>query len=76
MGSGSSVFANETTCNVKKIDSGADPATVLDQLLDDGRPVMLMGNTVDEFMRDLDDEINSRAQRSSHTEKPQGPPAA
>ena len=76
MGSGSSVFANETMCDVTEIDSGADPATVLDQLLDHGRPVMLMGNTVDKFMRDLDGEINSRAQRSSHTEKPQGPPAA
>jgi hypothetical protein len=75
MGSDSSVFANETTCEVKEIDSGADPAAVLDRLLNHDRPVMIMGNTVDEFMRELDGEIDSRAQRMSLADKPRGPPA-
>jgi len=75
MGSDSSVFANETTCEVKEIDSDADPAAVLDQLLDDDRPVMIMGNTVDEFMRELDAEIDSRAQRMSLADRPRRPPA-
>lgn len=76
MGSDSSVFANETTCEVTEIDSDADPAAVLDRLLDRGRPVMLMGNTVDEFMRDLDAEIHARAQRRPLVDRPRGSPVA
>jgi len=76
MGSDSSVFANETTCEVTDIDSDADPAAVLDRLLDRDRPVVLMGNTVDEFMRELDAEIDSRAQRQSPVDRPRGSPAA
>jgi hypothetical protein len=36
-------------------------AAVLDSLLDEGRPVYLMGNTVAPFMRELTDEIDRRA---------------
>jgi hypothetical protein len=76
MGSDSTVFANETTCKVTEIGSDADPAAVLDRLLSHDRPVILMGNTVDEFMRELDAEIDSRARRRSLIDKPRGPPAA
>ncbi|MFK8213885.1 folylpolyglutamate synthase/dihydrofolate synthase family protein [Haloferax volcanii] len=69
MGSGSSVFANETKCEVTEIDADADPEAVLDRLLDHGQPVMIMGNTVDEFMRQIDSEINSRAQSRSLVER-------
>lgn len=37
-----------------------DAGTVLDQLLEDELPVYIMGNTVSQFMRDLDDEIERR----------------
>jgi len=76
MGSDSAVFVNETACEVTEIDSDADPAAVLDRLLDRDRPVILMGNTVDEFMREIDAEIDSRAQRRSLVDRPRGPPAA
>jgi len=75
MGSDSSVFANETACEVTEIDSDADPAAVLDRLLSHDRPVILMGNTVDEFMRELDAEINSRAQRRYLMDTPREPAA-
>lgn len=39
-----------------------DPAAVLDELLEAGRPAMLMGNTVAEFMREFDAEIEHRAE--------------
>ncbi|AXG09759.1 hypothetical protein [Haloplanus rubicundus] len=76
MGSDSAVFVNETTCGVTEIDSDADPGAVLDRLLDRDRPVILMGNTVDEFMRELDAEIESRAQRRFLVDRPRGSPAA
>ncbi|WP_198662054.1 Mur ligase family protein [Halorussus litoreus] len=38
----------------------ADPDQVLTELLATGRPVILMGNTVDEFMRDIQASIERR----------------
>ena len=40
-----------------------DAGTVLDEMLDEEYPVMLMGNTVDDFMRDMEAEISERAQQ-------------
>ena len=76
MGSDSSVFAKETKCEVTEIDADADPEAVLDRLLDHGRPVVLMGNTVDEFMREIDSEIDSRAQGRSLVERPDEVPVS
>jgi hypothetical protein len=47
--------------NVVRYGEGEDVGTVLDGLLDEGRPVYMMGNTVAEFMRELTTEIDSRA---------------
>jgi hypothetical protein len=41
-------------------DPDAHAGRVLDEALDDGWPVVLMGNTVAEFMRDLEAEIEGR----------------
>jgi hypothetical protein len=41
-------------------DPDADAGAVLDAALSTGRPVMPMGNTVADFMRDLDAEIVTR----------------
>jgi len=40
-----------------------DAGSVLDALLAAGRPVVLMGNTVAEFMREMEAEIERRAER-------------
>lgn len=64
MGQGSSVFASETDCHMAKFASDSEPSNVLQTLLQEGLPVMLMGNTVDEFMRDFEDEIQSLAKNT------------
>lgn len=38
-----------------------DAGEVLDEMLGEGDPVLLMGNTVDDFMRDMEQEIITRA---------------
>jgi uncharacterized protein YegP (UPF0339 family) len=63
MGRDSSVFAAETACDVTELGFDTEPSRLLDRLVDEGLPVMLMGNTVDEFMREFDAEIRSRAQQ-------------
>lgn len=44
-------------------DRDEDAGEVLDEMLDEAYPVMLMGNTVDEFMRDMEAEMSERAQQ-------------
>ena len=39
----------------------ADPGAVLDELFEAGHPVVLMGNTVDEFMREMERTVGERA---------------
>lgn len=43
--------------------NGEDAGAVLDEMLDEESPVLLMRNTVDEFIRDLKIEISERAQQ-------------
>lgn len=55
------LFAEKTTFPVVVHDEDAESAGgVLDEALADGWPVLVMGNTVAEFMRDLDDAIQRR----------------
>ncbi|MWG36400.1 Mur ligase family protein [Halomarina oriensis] len=46
---------------------GDDPATVLDAALDDGWPVFLVGNTVADFMRGMEAEVERRAAAAEST---------
>jgi hypothetical protein len=57
------VFAANVDVPVTTHDREADAGAVLDEMLAGDHPVMLMGNTVDEFMRDMDREISERAQQ-------------
>ena len=56
------VFAANVDVPVATHDREEDAGDVLDEMLDGEYPVMLMGNTVDEFMRDMEREISERAQ--------------
>ncbi|WP_458209772.1 hypothetical protein [Haladaptatus sp. NG-SE-30] len=56
-------FARAARFAVTEFETDSDPRHVLDELLSPTRPVMLMGNTVDEFMRKLDKEIETRARQ-------------
>ena len=57
------VFASRVDVPVTTHDRDEDAGAVLDELLADEFPVMLMGNTVDEFMRDMEVEISDRAKQ-------------
>jgi hypothetical protein len=67
-GASTTAFAGNTETTVEQHDQTAEAATVLDALLEAGRPVILMGNTVDGFMRDLQSEIETRARDAHRTE--------
>jgi hypothetical protein len=54
-------FERNTEVPTTAHDPDTDAGSVLDAALSTGRPVMPMGNTVAEFMRHLDDEIESRS---------------
>lgn len=55
------VFASNVDVPVTTHDRNEDAGDVLDQMLDEEYPVMLMGNTVDDFMRDMEEAIRERA---------------
>ncbi|MFC6720933.1 Mur ligase family protein [Natrialbaceae archaeon GCM10025810] len=63
-GDGAGAFERRATFPVRVHDEGDDPAAVLDDLLEAGRPALLMGNTVAEWMRELDAEIQRRAEQT------------
>jgi len=60
-GTQDSLLERRVDANVVHHSDAADTAAVLDTLLDEERPVYMMGNTVAEFMRDLTIEIDGRA---------------
>jgi hypothetical protein len=60
VGDGRQVFANTADFPVATYGPDTTPATVLDETLAAGNPVLVMGNTVTEFMRDLQAEIETR----------------
>jgi hypothetical protein len=68
-GAGSERFAERAPFPVVDTD-GDDAATALDAALDDGWPVLLMGNTVAEFMRDMEAAVDDRATEREGTVDP------
>ncbi|NIC01010.1 Mur ligase [Halobacterium sp. R2-5] len=59
VGTPAPLFARKASFPVT-VHTDAPPEDVLDATLEEGPPVLLMGNTVAEFMRGLDDEISAR----------------
>ncbi|WP_202593527.1 hypothetical protein [Halococcus sediminicola] len=57
------VFAANVDVPVTQHDRSEDASDVLDEMLTTEYPVLTMGNTVDDFMRDLEIEIDERAQQ-------------
>lgn len=55
------VFAANVDVPTTTHDRTEDAGDVLDEMLAEEYPVMLMGNTVDQFMRDMEEEISERA---------------
>lgn len=62
MSGSTSTFARNVDCPVTQHAEGADADEVLDGLLETGLPVVLMGNTVADLMRDMQDGIEERAE--------------
>lgn len=60
-GANTGAFSRKTEVPVTQHDTTEkDAETVLDELLEEDQPVILMGNTVHEFMRDIEEEIINR----------------
>lgn len=59
------VFASRVDVPVTTHDREEDAGNVLEEMLAEAHPVLLMGNTVDEFMRDMEAEITERAQMAA-----------
>ncbi|SDY00938.1 Mur ligase [Halopenitus persicus] len=57
------VFASNVDVPVTTHGRDEDAGVVLEEMLAEDYPVLLMGNTVDEFMRDMEAEIAERAQQ-------------
>jgi len=62
-------FARAASFPVLEHDPDDHAGRVLDDALDDGWPVVLMGNTVAEFMRDLETEIVDRVEALERIER-------
>ncbi|MFC7075395.1 folylpolyglutamate synthase/dihydrofolate synthase family protein [Haloarcula halophila] len=60
LGDGRHAFANTADFPVRTYGEGAAPESVLTDVLAAGNPVLVMGNTVTEFMRDIQAEIEAR----------------
>lgn len=57
------LFADKASFPVISHDSESESAlSVLEEMVADGWPVLIMGNTVAEFMRDIDDEIERHSE--------------
>ncbi|WP_239527745.1 Mur ligase family protein [Haloferax volcanii] len=62
-GANTRAFAENVDVPTKCHSQNADPEQVLTELFTDGRPVILMGNTVDEFMREMQASIEQRVKK-------------
>jgi len=66
MGTDRHRFALNTSVSAIEHDTPQKPPSdVLDEALEAGRPVAVMGNTVDDYMRDLETEITERAREAA-----------
>jgi hypothetical protein len=70
-GANTSTFARSVDCPVTQHPEDADADYVLDQLLYTGYPVVIMGNTVADLMRETQDEIDDRAEEWEQKETDQ-----
>ena len=53
-------FANNIRAPTRQFSADDDASIVLDEMEKKGMPIVLMGNTVDDFMRDMELEISRR----------------
>jgi hypothetical protein len=60
------VFAKDIDAPVSEYPPDADPERVLDDLVANGSPIVLMGNTIAEFMREFEAEIERRARQATY----------
>ena len=67
-GANTSTFARNVDCPVTQHKKDAEADEILDELLDTGCPVVLMGNTVADLMRDMQDAVDERAEEWEETE--------
>ncbi|MEF8894438.1 MAG: Mur ligase family CapB protein, partial [Halodesulfurarchaeum sp.] len=69
-GANTRAFAENTELPVTRHDKGSDAETVLNDLLAEGEPVVTMGNTVDEFMREFAEVVRAQEQEANKSIKP------
>ena len=69
-GANTRAFAENTELPVTRHDRGTDAETVLTDLLAEGKPVVIMGNTVDEFMREFEEAVSTQEQEANESIKP------
>ncbi|MEF8886537.1 MAG: Mur ligase family CapB protein, partial [Haloarculaceae archaeon] len=69
-GANTRAFAENTELPVTRHDKGNDAETVLTDLLAEGKPVVIMGNTVDEFMREFEEAVSTQEQGTNESIKP------
>ena len=69
-GANTRAFAENTELPVTRHDNGNDAETVLTDLLAEGEPVVIMGNTVDEFMREFEEVVRTQEQEATESIKP------
>lgn len=67
-GAGTGAFARNVDVPVTQHSSAEDAGTVLDEMLAEDDPVLLMGNTVDEFMRGMELAIAERVKSYRESE--------
>jgi hypothetical protein len=59
------VFADNVDVPVTQHSRDEDAGDVLDDMFEEDNPVLTMGNTVDDFMRDLEEGISERAEQAA-----------
>jgi hypothetical protein len=69
-GANTRAFAENTDLPVTRYETGTDAETVLADLLAVGPPVVIMGNTVDEFMREFEQAISAQEQETKALSSP------
>ena len=68
-GANTRAFAENTELPVTRHDRETDAETVLTNLLAEGKPVVTMGNTVDEFMREFEEAVSTQEQEANESIK-------
>ena len=66
-GANTRAFVENTELPVTQHDDDTDAGTVLTDLLTGNEPVVIMGNTVDEFMREFEQAVSTREQEATES---------